>query len=354
MAELEARWTKDGSRTWRRPLPPTPVRIGREGPDVWGAEWDPQISKLHATVHWQNGRLLVQRRVVPTKTTNPIYYKGNETDQFSIGPGEHFIIGDTTFTLLDEESMASSPPPLRPTELTIGRDDLLQRRFADPGRRIDALATLPDLIRHAPDDTELQDRVLEVLLMGIPHATAAAVVSVEEAGGGEPRVAVRGVRQRPVPGRSGEFRPARRLVLNAVRRERATVGHVFNRDLGPEDSRYVTLSDDKTEWAICSPLPDEPTPGWGLYVAGQLPRPILSSESAANDPEVAGDIKFTFLTAEFFGSLRQILDLRQRAAQLRRFFSPAVLKALSARDTDAVVTEREATVTVLFCDLRGS
>jgi adenylate cyclase len=347
MAELEARSKTDGSKTWRLTLPGTPVLIGRDGPDLWGAApWDKQISRVHATLHWQNGRLLVRRRTAPTRTTNPIFFNGREIDEFTVGPGEHFVIGETTFAVHDDAP--------RPTQLTVGRDDALQLRFDDPGRRIDALALLPDLIRQTADEEELAGGVLQVLLQGIPHATAAAVVSVEEPeGGGEPKVVVRAARRRPGPGRPAEFSPSRGLVLAAVRRERKTVGHVFTGDARAEGSRHYTVPD-KTDWAICSPLPDEPTPGWALYLAGQLPRPILSSASAAGDPEVNGDIKFTFLTAEFFGSLRQILDLRRREARLTMFFSRSVLKAFAGRDTDALLREREAPVTVLFCDLRGS
>src|SRR5947209_3179472 len=132
MAELEVRSKTDPNRTWRRPLPAGPALIGREGAELWGsAPWDKQISRVHATLHYKDGRLLIRRRTVPRPTTNPIFFNGKETDDFTIGPGEHFVIGDTTFTLLDV-TLTPAPSFPKPTELTIGEADLRQLPFDNP------------------------------------------------------------------------------------------------------------------------------------------------------------------------------------------------------------------------------
>ena len=52
-----------------------------------------------------------------------------------------------------------------------------------------------------------------------------------------------------------------------------------------------------------------------------------------------------------FWSGRQLLQRKQ--AVLSPFFSPAVLRTLTAADPEAVLKPREIEVTVLFCDLRG-
>src|SRR5450755_1340796 len=98
MAELEARFEKDEAKQWRRPLPEgKEVPLGKApGPDGWAADWDPFISKVHATLLWKGGKLLVRRRMLPTPTTNPIYYKAVETNEFTLAPDERFVIGGTT------------------------------------------------------------------------------------------------------------------------------------------------------------------------------------------------------------------------------------------------------------------
>ncbi|HZY85139.1 MAG TPA: adenylate/guanylate cyclase domain-containing protein, partial [Gemmataceae bacterium] len=58
--------------------------------------------------------------------------------------------------------------------------------------------------------------------------------------------------------------------------------------------------------------------------------------------------------ADVFGSLRQVSFLQRRQGQLSRFLSRPVLAALVGRDMDEVLRPRQATVTVLFCDLRSS
>lgn len=340
MADLIAS-SRDGSQRWRRPLPDAPVKLGKQpGPDGWAVPWDGYVSAFHATLLWQDGKLHVRRRIDPP-TKNPIYFHGQPADEFDLAPGEQFAIGETVFTL--EEAA--------PAEVTIGREELKGVRYVDADRRLEALAALPEVIRYSPSDSDLEHRVLQVLLDGLPHARAAAVVQFLRDQSQPPndlKIAVRAGL-----GRSGvaEVRPSRRLVYNAIVRDRKCVGHIWMPGLG--GSGELTLSDPRTDWAICAPLPDEPASDWGLYVEGQLPRLLRPTAGGVPDASLGADIKFLFLTAEIFGALRQVRDLRERKAQLSSFLSPAVLRAVDGRNMDAVLERREAPVTVLFCDLRG-
>jgi adenylate cyclase len=65
-------------------------------------------------------------------------------------------------------------------------------------------------------------------------------------------------------------------------------------------------------------------------------------------------VKFVELVADIFGSIRQVGYLQQRQAHLARFLSRPVLAALADKNIDEVIRPREAEVTVLLCDLRGS
>jgi adenylate cyclase len=217
----------------------------------------------------------------------------------------------------------------------------------DAAQRIEVLADLPGVIRLSPSEEDLEKRVLDVLLRGIPRAESAAVVWVDTAAA-EPRPIH--VREQARRG-SGpdEFRPSRRLVCEAVLYRRQSVMHIWRTgDLNPDFS--VPPGSD---WAICSPLPDAPIPGFALYVSGRLlERSLLGGPTREETSK--SDLKFAELVAEVFGALRQVRDLERRQSVLSRFLPQQVLAALSEQDIEDVLQPRQTDVTVLFCDLRGS
>ena len=100
-------------------------------------------------------------------------------DRFSLGPGEHFVIGQTTFTLADQQVnvTADAPAPVQQHPLT--PQYLKQVQFRNPDHRIEVLSRLPDVISGAAGDEELFVRLVSMLLAGVPRADAAAVVAVE-------------------------------------------------------------------------------------------------------------------------------------------------------------------------------
>ncbi len=357
MAELEARFEKDATKGWRHPLPENKdVTLGRvAGPDAadWAADWDVHISGVHAVLRWDGKKLTVRKAVKPRPPRNPIYFKGTEVQEGSLAPGECFVIGGTTFTLIGDPSVVEQTP-LNPglTELTVSRGELKELRFIDADRRIEALAALPEVIRYSPSESELEQRVVRVLLDGIPTAQAVAVVTLLSSTSNDLRVAVR-----CAEGRLGEistFTPSRRLIYEALHHARQGVLHLWNRDQPPSEDSGFSLQDPKMNWAICTPLPDEPTPGWGLYIAGGLDRNLSTADSVARDLELKGDLKFTQLTADLFGALRQVRHLQHRTSVLSTFLSQQVLIALANQNIEEVLERRPIDATVLFCDLRGS
>jgi adenylate cyclase len=356
MAELEARFEKNESKNWRRPLPEgVEIKLGRApGPDGWAADWDGFISSVHATLLWKDGKLRVRRRLEPRPTMNPIYYKAVENDDFSMAPNERFVIGGTTFSLLDASAPASDPTPAKPelTELTCSRQELRKVRFVDADQRMEALAALPEIIRYSPSEEELEQRVVRVLLEGIPTAQVAAIVTCLSDGTPDLKVGVQAAERRD--GSPAELAPSRRLVSEALHNRRQGVLHVWKQNItGLEDSRF-SLVDPKMSWAICIPLPDDPSPGWGLYIAGGLEHNLRSADSVAGDMQLKSDLKFAELAADVFGALRLAHHLQHRTSVLSTFLSQPVLIAVGKQNIEEVLQPREVNATVLFCDLRGS
>lgn len=312
------------------------------GAVCWAIEWDPFLSSPHAFLEWADGRLTVRRRLTPTKTTNAIVYAGRENDEFSLYAGESFQIGDTQFTLCVP---ACQPPEA--AEWTPPTADLRQVRFADPDRRVEVLAGLPELIRLSASDDELQGRVAEVLLEGIPSATAAGLVQLPPEDRGDTAPVVAAVRSRDS---AWTFVPSRRLMQAALRERRQGVLYAWPPGAN-DDSITRTFG---TDWAACVPLLDDQHPDLGLYVAGRLPRQYPSADAALRDPELRSDLRFAELTADLFSSLRSVRLLQHRNALLARFLSPKVQAAMADRNVEELLRPRPAEVTVLFCDLRGS
>jgi len=354
MAELVAQG-KDGVLRWRHELPAQPITLGRTADSIWQASWDKKISRVHATLHWQDGQLAVRRLPI---SLNPIFYQGVPRDEFLVPPGGRFIIGDTSFVVIGETPTAPSVDlPAPNAEMTCGPEELHQFRFVDANERIEVLAALPAVIRFSPSEAELETQVAGVLLRGIPRAAEAAIVCLRGLGGpglspggsGDPAIEVRLVKNRQ--GLPNNFRPSRRLVLEAILRRKQSVMHIWRS--GEVNAEYTVQAGH--DWAICTPLLGDQTGSWGLYVTGSLSGTLHGGP--LRDDLLKSDLKFTELVADIFSSLQQVGRLQSRLGRLKTFLPRPVLGVLAGmaeRDVEAFLKPRPATVTVLFCDIRGS
>jgi len=339
----------DSNNQWRKPLKKGTITLGRSASrSDWNVPWDPLISKVHATLEWNNHQLNV-RRIDGAK--NAIFVQGEPRDEFSIGVGGTFVIGQTLFLVESTEQGTAPELPIPYSELTCSRRELEEYRYSDAQERLEVLAALPAFIRDSPGDSDLEKRVIDVLLKGIPRADLASVVRWSlNSTSGEPVVEVRNYRKSPIQEGDGEFRPSRRLVGDAVLRRRQSVVHIWQ---SGDLRKDFTLNND-FDWSLCVPLPDDPEPGWALYLSGRLPTLRNETTPPERNPVLVSDLKFAELVADVFGAFRQVRDLQHRQARLSRFLSRQVLAALSGQDMDEVLKPREAEVTVLFCDLRAS
>jgi adenylate cyclase len=270
-----------------------------------------------------------------------------------------FVIGETSFTVEEagvpgpgggKPAPAEADSPQPDLEMTCSRGELRAVKYADANERIEILAALPEVIRFSPGDTDLESRVVDVLLRGIPRADAAAIVRLKQAAGdGEPELELRAAADRePL---LAPLEPSRRLVIDAIRRRRQSV--FYRWDVKASRSEYTVHQ--AYDWAICAPLPDDPSPGWGLYIAGRFQDPQAHAPKVPPQEDLLkSDLKFAEVVADIFGSLRQVRDLQRRQTQLMSILSRPVVAALAQEDTDKVLQARETEVTVLFCDLRGS
>lgn len=312
--------------------------------DLWAIPWDTQISRSHAEIVWRQARLHVSR--LP-QARNPIFFNGATTDEFSLGLGEHFVIGETTFRVIEDRASVPSdePPPVETVFFTTR--ELKQTRYRDADQRLEVLSTLPQVIREAADDRALFSKLVLLLLEGIPAADAAAIVRLRGGDdGAEPSVEVCYFDNRDATDSS--FRPSSRLVRNALQQRRGSARSLWlrNADAGV-DASYTIF--ENLDWAFCTPIPGEACAGLGLYVAGRFSQP------AGGGPQIdlRPDLKFTDLVADVLGALRDMQTLQHRQTMLGRFFSPMTRQIVASPEGEQALAPRKTEVTILFCDLRG-
>jgi adenylate cyclase len=360
------------SDRWRRPLPKEgalakPVVLGRTSMG-WSVPWDDRISRNHATLLWTGSRLVVARLI---DARNPVFHKGLRQDEFEIVIGDHFVIGQTTFSLVDQRvrvlSQSDDQPAL--TEHSYAPSQLRQARYRDADRRIEVLSRVPEIISSSSSDEEMCVRVVNVLMQGIQQANFVAIVADQRSCGQDVSVAQKksvgkslsentefGIRLMHWDSRNlggHQFSPSAQLIHQATS-TRESVLHVWSRAIDATQASYT--QSENVDWAFCTPINSESCPGWAIYVAGDfanlLPQNARDA-TAAIAVDLQDDLKFAELTGTTIGSLRQTRMLQRRQDSLRPFFAPVVQQALEARDPDEVLAPREANVSVLFCDLRG-
>ena len=344
MADLIAQGLEAQHR-WRRPLRPGErFNLGREA-GSWSTAWDDRISRQHAELCFRDGRLAV--RHLPG-ARNPVFFHGREEDEFEVRPGEHFVIGQTTFSVTSDQAAVSLAAPQPVEEQTFSPQYLRRIRFHNADHRIDVLSRLPDLISGAATDSELYVRLVNMLLAGIPRASAVALVFAGP-DTSDPAVEILHWDRRLATG--GDFQPSQRLIVEAVER-RQSVLHVWGSAPDAPGPQFTLR--DNVDWSFCTPILGADCNGWAVYVAGRFTAEAALDYTPSDALDLREDLKFTELVAATVSSLRQVRLLQRQHAIMGRFFAPAVLEALiAAEDPRKVLAPRETDVSVLFCDLRG-
>ncbi len=375
MPDLIAQGPGPGDR-WRRELPDatsaSQVSLGRRASD-WNVPWDKLISRNHIRmIPMPDERI----EIIGSPTArNPIFHHGQRTRRFTLVVGDHFVIGKTTFTLVNRPGVMDSPDDLSPElagDAIVNHDHrsievlqhsydpvaLRRKNFTDAASRIDMLSRLPDLIIGSATDQELLVRVTNVMLQAIPNASAVAVVQVVQS---DESAKVELLHYDSRTGSIDEPSVSARLVRDATRK-RESVLNLWS-PKHPSHSRSVDAftANESVDWAFCVPLSSDGCPGWAMYVSGGL-QADHDNESSAMDLEqtfkaapndLQDDVKFTELVGTTLSNLRQSRMLHRRQTQMRHFFAPVVLDALADQNLDEVLVPREVNLSVLFCDLRG-
>ena len=340
MAELIAQGPRREQR-WRRRIPERQVvSIGRLGV-TWVVPWDEHISRRHIEVQWDGQALHV--RSLP-QTRNPIFLKGSIVTSFHLQPGEHFVIGGTTFTLTDGELSLVDHfrPPL--TEQTFSADYLRHLRFHDPSDRLDIISRLPEQFTMAVNDADLYEEVVRVIFSGVDRAAAVGVCELQH---GEIAFL------RWDSSETGVVDASQRLIAESFKTGQSIVHTWDQKEVavgGDADSGEPFTANEGCEWAFAIPFGDVAgSSRKALYVAGHG----KPGDSGTPRFDLRDELKFAQIVTATASTIRESVALRRRQSTLGQFFSAPVIRAIELGNAEETLMPREVDVTVLFCDLRG-
>jgi adenylate cyclase len=388
---------RDRTQRWKATLVAGKTYVlGRDPSADLIISWDPRLSRQHVSLECRSEDLQLRR--LPS-AMNPVFANGQAVDAAAVRDGQTFVIGSTLFRVA---SLADVQPRSPVEERSFSPHVLSRIRYQDPENRLAVLTRLPEVIRSARTDVELYERLAQLMLRGVVHADAIAIVSAVP---GE-SVLTRHTEQRRQA--ASEVRPSHRLVTAALQQKQSML-HVWAQP--NERSRRVQTSarelsspslstpsstsggvvpaasrthrvaaspvvdtaaiglhsshpsaeasaDGATlhgeyDWAFCTPVPalaEEPA---ALYVTGRMGPAFIPGMTLSEQQLLEADVKFTELIGEILGAALTARRLERQTAGLRQFFAPPVLAALGDDLDTSLLEPRECKVTVMFCDLRG-
>ena len=285
-------------------------------------------------MRWDGRHLFVER--LPT-ARNPIFFHGVSVDRMELEIGEHFVIGQTDFRLVNDRAQISLEVPAPVRAQAYSADFLRQTGFHHAQQQVHALTRLPEIVAGANSDHELYARLVNLILTGMLTASSAAVVLCPLEASASPAMEV--LHWDSVVPNADDFQPSALLIRDAIRSGESVV-HFWH------DAPEVSSVDGDFTWAFCVPIPGVASRGQGIYVTGK-------AAQIAESFDLQDALKFVELMGTTVGHVRDLQRLQERAAAFAQFFSPPVRDVISVADPDKVLAPRKTEVTVLFCDLRG-
>ena len=353
MLELIAQGKSADSR-WRRQLPQQVIEVGR-ATKSYRVPWDVQVSRRHVILRPEQDGVRVEK--IP-EASNPVFFHGREADSFVLMPGEHFVIGQTTFSLTADKAFVTMDAPSPISQRTFSPELLKQVPYRNADRRIEILNRLPEVISSAGDVKELLIRMVNTLLAGVPTSSAIGIVELQSVAKGPASVAkkpneasgsIRVIRWDRRGLDSGDFQPSERLIRQAIELNETTL-HIWNQR---KRSTPEYTFDYENDWAFACPINSEASPGWAIYVAGSNFSGDSTIDTGSGEADVQDDVKFCELVGTTLKNLLMVKQLERQQSSLSSFFSPVVMDAIAGSDPEEVLAPRKCDVSVLFCDLRG-
>ncbi len=326
-------------------IPESEVLVGRpEAQEPTGkvtVAGDPTLSRRH---FWL-GRTLTGLRVRRCpEARNPIFFMGEDKADFELLPGQHFVVGSTTFQYSLSERGSEPPTPAR--EMTLAHASRQGARERQASECLKAMTELLPRLKRATDEQGQWEGALEVLAGVLPRASSVMALRIDpEKLAGDQHDFYEIIHTYQPFAMSRPLPPSRRLVKTAFK-TRETATHLWE-DAGGEG---LTVQAQMT-WALAALVPDT---DYCLYAwGGELGSSASTIAMGTEDQPGNQERVLVDLVAETLAHYLVLRQMHQLEGQVGQFFSPALRKLLLQRGQGTILQPARRHVTVLFFDLRG-
>ncbi len=323
-AEIEVQ--RDGTPARLFPLVSgAPIVIGRSDEADVRVDGDPKVSRRHVEIRFHEGQLTVKR--LPG-SSNPVFHRGAEATEFSLAPGDHFVIGATRFVLVAREARpedAARPAPS--SSHTLSAADLYAMNGGSERMLLSNLIELPEILSTKTSE-EAYLHVASLLRM----ATGGRWARIASENGAV-------LAEDWSDDRNKNFTTSRSLVAQALKDSPR-----------PTIYRWSSLSKDLQatvqegiDWVICAAAKVAGSPPLIFYVGGQG-----GDEASQRDGG-----RFVGLVADMVGRSISIKHLENWQGRLQHYFSEAIVSQIIRSNDLGALKPRLAQSTIMFFDIRG-
>ena len=307
--------------------------VGQKIEGHFSVSGDPTMSRHHFDIERAPGGLRIRRH---HKARNPIFFKGEEKDDFVLIAGDVFITGKTRFTLSDQSPSSYLPT----TEYTLLRSQLQELQEENSGTSFRTMLELLPKLRESVGGKSAFQSALEVLDGLLPQA-------------GELKALKVGENIRPVIEickSDGVTTPASRGLVTTALEQRATVAHVWA--LAAETELKATAHA-RADWAIASPVAINDDESYCLYAMGKSGVALSETEIRKQKRSLDEIAALLDIVAETLKYHLASERMNRFEGQVGQFFSPGLRERLTDRGFHQILEPKLREVTVMFFDLRG-
>lgn len=293
---------------------------------------DTEISRRHFYILWDGEKLHVEK--IPT-AGNPIFFKGEKKDIFTMEPGTCFTSGRTKFTLSLYESR-EDPTPEREFTLEINKLKSVKERHCR--RILEALLEIQPLLCGNYDTRQLLIEITRILAKMMTGLCKLFAIELDSSKSENKNNLEFKVIYEDFAGYGDENTSLSKTLIARSFEILDTVYHFWSDiDLIKQDFTFVSGQ----KWASCTPLKGYEGKDYAFYIVGIDKKP--------DEDEIA-------IVSLIGGIVSNILETRRinyLKDKIARFFSPTIRDKIFCGNPDLSITPRSIETSVLFFDLRG-
>ncbi|HTA77431.1 MAG TPA: adenylate/guanylate cyclase domain-containing protein [bacterium] len=299
------------------------VTLGRTEESDWVVPFERYLSRRHVDLRMKSGKLLVKRL---SGTTNPIFYKGEEKEAFTLETGEQFVIGKTRFhfNIKSRQIVQEDSPLLR---YSMQEPAAFSKSLMSDRMRLLDLLELPEILRlKSPAESFTH---IAGMLRTLTHGSWSRISESNGKLLGLDSIL------------DNDIEPAmsHALVEEALKQSPHPTLYCWS---SPEQNLKATVQDG-TDWAICT----------AYQVPGEAPLIFYVAGQGGDEPSLKDNCRLVGLIADMVGRSLSVSRLEGFKKRLERFFSGAVISKIIESPDTKDLEPRLTEGTVMFFDIRG-